>query len=183
MAGGLPSQGDLHHAKVESHAQFRYAVRRVKRASQLHQAKGLLEAARAGDVALMKEMRRVQSGKPAMDELADTVDGVTGQQEVANQFREVHNALYNSAESRDEMKELQARIRGLVRAEDSRGEKRKLTAEVVKQAAGKMKPHRMDVSQGFSSDCLLHAPDLLFQLLSLVFQDWLTHGTVTQSNL
>ena len=157
MAGGRPSQGDLHHAKVESHAQFRYAVRRVKRASKLHQAKALLEAARAGDVALMKEMRRVQSGKPAMDELADTVDGVTGQQEVANQFREVHNALYNSAESRDEMKELQAGIRRLVSTEDSRGETRKLTADVVKQATGKMKPHRMDVSQGFASDCLLHA--------------------------
>ena len=41
----------------------------------------------------------------------------------------------------------------------------------------------MDVSQGFTSDCLLCAPDLLFQLLSLVFKDWLIHGTVTKSVL
>ena len=62
LAGGRPSNGDLHRAKLKSHAEFRYAVRRVKRASQLHQAKGLLEAAREGDLALMKEIRRIQSG-------------------------------------------------------------------------------------------------------------------------
>ena len=183
LAAGKPSHGDLHQAKVKSHAVFRHAVRRVKRASQLYQAKGLLEAARDGDMALMKEMRRVQSGKGALDELPDTVDGVTGLQDVANQFGDVHNALYNSAESKEELTELQNRIQGLVQSEDSNKETRRLSAEVVKKAAMRLKPHKMDVSQGFSSDCLLHAPDLMFQLLSLVFQDWLTHGTVTRSIL
>ena len=78
-------------------------MRRVKRASKLNQAKGLFEAAKAGDMALMKEMRRVQSGNGMLDELPDTVDGVTGQEDVANQFGEVHSALYNSAESDVEM--------------------------------------------------------------------------------
>ena len=41
----------------------------------------------------------------------------------------------------------------------------------------------MDISQGFNSDALLNAPDLLFQLLAITFQDWLTHGTVTRSIL
>ena len=44
-------------------------------------------------------------------------------------------------------------------------------------------PHKMDISQGFTSDCLLRAPDMLFKLLALVFQDWLSHGTVPQSIL
>ena len=46
-----------------------------------------------------------------------------------------------------------------------------------------MKTHKMDISQGFTSDCFLHAPDIFFNLISLVFQDWLTHGTVTRSIL
>ena len=54
---------------------------------------------------------------------------------------------------------------------------------VVKEAASKMKAHKMDVSGGFSLEALIHAPDMLFSLLSLVFQDWLTHGTVTKSVL
>jgi hypothetical protein len=53
----------------------------------------------------------------------------------------------------------------------------------VKQAATALKPHKMDVSQGFSSDALLHGPDLLFGLLALIFRSWLLHGTVTKSVL
>ena len=182
-AGGKPSHGDLHRAKLESHAQFRYAVRRVKRSDKLQQAKGLFEVAMAGDVALMKEMRRVQTGKGVLDELTDNVDGASGQQEVADKFGEVYSALYNSAGSQEEMVRLQERIRGLIGTEDSRAEVCKLSGETVKEAVTRMKPHRMDVSQGFTSDCLLHAPDILFRLLALVFQDWLIHGTVTKSIL
>ena len=127
LAAGRPSQGDLHRSKVDSHTQFQYAVRRVKRASKLNQAKGLYEAAKAGDIALMSEMRKVQSGKGGLDEVPDTVDGVTGQEEVANQFGKVHSALYNSAESTEEMNELKNRIRGLVQTEDSKAEIGKLT--------------------------------------------------------
>ena len=67
--------------------------------------------------------------------------------------------------------------------EDSRSEVDKLTPKLVKRAAATMKPHKMDVSQGFSSDALLRAPDLLFSHLSLVYKHWLVHGTVTKSVL
>ena len=67
--------------------------------------------------------------------------------------------------------------------ENRRVEAEKITVEVVKSAAVKMKPHKMDISQGFTRDCFLNAPDIFFSLISLVFQDWLIHGTVTRSVL
>ena len=183
LVGGKPSHGQLHQEKLAAHAQFRYAVRRVRRASDLHQAKGLYQAAMDGDMALLREMKRLQSGKGELDNLPDMVDGVSGLQEVANEFKKVHEALYNSAGSEDKMAELQLKIRGQIQTEDSTAEVAKVTPEVVKRAASRMKPHKMDISQGFTSDTLLHAPDLLFELLALVFQDWLVHGTVTRSVL
>ena len=140
-------------------------------------------AAMAGDMELMKELRRLKSGKGDMDELQETVYGVTGDREVAEQFAKVYHNLYTSAESTQGMDELEEKIRRLIQTEDSKHEVEKLTAEVVKQAVTKMKRHKMDISQGFSSDALLNAPDLLFQLLAITFQDWLTHGTVTVSIL
>jgi hypothetical protein len=163
--------------------QFRHAVRRVKRADKLHQAKGLFGAAMDGDIRLMEEMRRVKSGKCKMDELAEKVDGVSGEQGVADTFARTYRELYNSAGSEEEMAALQSRIRGLLQQEDSQAEISKLTGEVVKEAVCSMKPHKMDVSQGFASDALLHAPDLMFGLLALIFQSWLSHGTVTKSVL
>ena len=172
-----------HEARLQSHAQYRHTVRRLKRSAKLHQAKGLFNAAMAGDIELFKEMHRAKTGTGQMDELAETVDGVSGEQGVADTFAKIFNNLYNSSESKQGMTELQDRIRGLVQSEDSMEEVNNLTAEMVKQAAVTMKPHKMDVSQGFSSDALLHAPDLLFSLIALVFRSWLLHGTVTKSVL
>ena len=183
LAAGKPRQGEVQDAKVKSHAQYRHAVRRVKRANKLHKARGLFGAAMAGDIELMKELRRLKSGKGEMDDLAETMDGVSGERDVAEQFAKVYHNLYTSAESEDEMAALQVRIKQLVQSEDSQGETVKLTAEVVKKAVLKMKRHKMDISQGFSSDALLNAPDLLFQLLAMTFQDWLIHGTITRSIL
>ena len=56
----------------------------------------------------------------------------------------------------------------------------KVTAEVVKQAAAALKPHKMDVSHDFSSGALLHTSDLFFSLLALVFRSLLRHGKITK---
>ena len=183
LAAGKPRHGAEHEARLRSHALFRHAVRRTKRAAKLHQAQGLFGAAMAGDLHLFKEMRRVRTGKGQMEEMAETVDGVSGEQGVADTFAEIFSTLYNSSGSESEMVVLQNQIRGLVQAQDSLKEVDKMSAEVVKKAAISLKPHKMDVSQGFSSDALLHGPDLLFGLLGQVFRSWLLHGTVTKTVL
>ena len=46
-----------------------------------------------------------------------------------------------------------------------------------------MKPGKGDVSEGYTSDAILNAPDILFDQLALVYRSWLLHGTVTTSLL
>ena len=111
----------------------------------------------AGDMELMKELRRIKSGKGEIDELPETVDGVTGEREVADQFRKVYQTLYTSAASEKGMDDLQQKLRLLLQTENSETEVEKVTADIVKQDVTKMKKHKMDISQGFSSDALLHA--------------------------
>ena len=42
-----------------------------------------------------------------------------------------------------------------------------------------MKPRKGDVSGGYTSDALLHAPDIMFDQLATVFRSFLVHGTVS----
>ena len=49
----------------------------------------------------------------------------------------------------------------------------------MKQAACKMKSGKGDVSQGYTSDAILNAPDILFDQLAGVFRSFLVHGTVS----
>ena len=55
----------------------------------------------------------------------------------------------------------------------------KVTGLVVKQACARMKPGKTDVSEVYTSDVFLNAPDLLFDHLAAVFRSFLVHGTVT----
>ena len=67
LAAGKPRQGEEHEAKLRSHTQYRHAVRRVKRASKLYKARGLFGAAMAGEMELMKELRRLKTSKGELD--------------------------------------------------------------------------------------------------------------------
>ena len=49
-----------------------------------------------------------------------------------------------------EMEALQVKVRGLIEEENSMAEIAKVTPEDVKTAAVMLKPHKMDMSQGFS---------------------------------
>ena len=59
----------------------------------------------------------------------------------------------------------------------------KIDGKIVKEAACKMKPGKGDVSEGYTSDAILSAPDILFDKLVQVYRSWLIHGTVTSSLL
>ena len=59
----------------------------------------------------------------------------------------------------------------------------KITSNEVQKAAVRMKPGKLDVSQGHTSDIFLHAPSILFEKLAAVFRSFLVHGTITKSAL
>ena len=114
-------------------------------------------------------MRRVRTGGGEVEELAESVDGSSGETEIADTFAKIFQTLYNSSESSNKMEELQKKIQELVDIEDSDAEIEKVTLELVKRAAFTLKPHKMDVSRGFMSDALLDGPDSLFKILASIF--------------
>ena len=76
------------------------------------------------------------------------------------------------------MLNIKMRVEQLIRSSaSSEKEVEKLTGKVVKEACSRMKPGKIDVTEGYSIDALLHGPDRLFDLLAAVFRSFLTHGT------
>ena len=88
----------------------------------------------SGELDLMNEMKKIVRGKGDLDNLTDSVDGVTGKQDIANKFKEVYECLYTSAESEEEMKEIDQRMKDLIRIQDSETEIEKLDSDTVKNA-------------------------------------------------
>ena len=145
-------------------------------------AENLLAAAFDGDTALLREMKVIKQGGGGPPELPDTVGGANGEQEIVEKFRLVYSGLYNSAGTEEEMRALHDKIDKLI-SHDSLSEVAKITGMVVKTAVCSMKPRKSDVSNCYTSDAILHAPDILFEQLAVIFRSWLTHGKITPSML
>ena len=173
-----PNTGALHSVMTHSRNKYHYAVRRVKKLSKTIRASNLLDAASKGDANLLKEMKNIKGKKKQSQTLLNNVKGAEGPDEILDKFREVYQALYNSAESVDAMEFIKTKINNLI-GPDSLKEVRKVTGEVVKEACKRMKPGKNDVTEGFTSDVLLHAPDNLFENLAAIFRSFLVHGNVT----
>ena len=101
---------------------------------------------------------------------------------IVEEFRKVYSALYNSSETIEDLLKLKLQLHEEI-TDAAVPEADKITGQMVKDAACRMKPKKSDVSGSFTSDCILNAPDVFFILIAKVFRSWLIHGTVTLSLL
>ena len=176
---GRPSTGWLHGLMVKKRLQYHYAIRRLRRRSDLIRAETLFEASLQGDCNLLAEMKNIRcGGSGRQSDLPDTVAGAQGEEEIVDKFRIVYETLYNSADTQAEMADLLNQVNRMI-DNNSVQEVTKINGSKVKEAAGLLKANKGDVSGGFTSDAILNAPDILFEQLAKVFQSWLIHGTVT----
>ena len=175
---GRPDRGEVRNIMVKTRNQYHYAVRKVKKLAGNIRAQKLLEASETGSVQLLEEMKKVKGCKKDRPDLPETVGDVTGEDLVVDKFRQVYEQLYNSWDTSGEMSELKREIFGKINM-DGAQEARKITGTIVKEAAGSMKPGKSDVSESYTSDAILNAPDSFFSLIAMVYRSWIIHGTVS----
>ena len=161
VSAGRLNKGELHMIMARTRNQFHYAVRRTQRQADLTRAKKLFEASIDSEMELLKEMKSVKVGRTGGEDLPDCVAGADGEAEIVEKFREVYQALYNSAESSQQMNDIKVKVAELISV-DSVQEVMKITGAKVKEAAGMMRSVKSDVTGGFTSDAILNAPDLFF---------------------
>ena len=77
-----------------------------------------------------------------------------------NLFKAVYEELYNSAGTVDAMRNIKATVASLI-GQQSMVEVNKLSGPTVKEAFARMRPGKADVTQGFTSDVLLHCTNIL----------------------
>ena len=96
---------------------------------------------------MFKEIKGLRRAPQA---ISTSIDGIS--ENVPDHFGSIYSALYNSADDGFELKKVQQHVESLV---DSSGldTVSKITPEVVKSAAEKLKSGKSDPVFSFSSDC------------------------------
>ena len=169
LSAEKPVNCELHNIMKRTKNQYHYQVRRVKKLADSIRSNKLLEAAMSGNADLLKEMKRVKSSQRQTE--PDNVDKKRGD-DIPEQFANVYEELYNSVDDEAGLEQLYIRLE---EAGISASDVDNITPEVVKEAVGKLKSGKTDVSGQFHSDTLLHAPDTLFVALSQLFKAFFIH--------
>jgi hypothetical protein len=135
---------------------YHYAIRKLEKNADTAKAEILLEASEQNDIDL-KEMKKIKDCKSKGQVMPEQVDGETEPDRILDKFKEVYENLYNSSETAEATNSIKEKLSTMI-DENSVSEINKITGKLVKKACVKMKPHKMDVSGGYTSDTLLHAP-------------------------
>ena len=101
--------------------------------------------------------------------MPEEIDGETDPDMILDKFREVYETLYNSSDTSDAMEVIKEKLETVI-GQNSLEEVNEITSTIVKQACAKMKPGKMDVSGGYTSDCLLHANGNGFEFKDFAFR-------------
>ena len=154
---------------------YHYQHRKCMRSEESIRKNKLIEACLSNSGGnIFKEIKSMRKVKQLV---ATSVDGV--KENIPNHFKDIYSQLYNSVDDVENMARVSNEVESKVNAL-SIDDVEKVTPEVIKSAAKKLKPGKSDPVYSFSSDCIKVDSTILSEFLSILIQCFLVHGHVTR---
>ena len=97
VSDGKPITGSLHQVMANARKKYHLAVRKAKKSAVSAKAKELISAAEAGDIALMKELKKSLGSKDSSQSVPNRLKGKVTHETILDKFRQCYQELYNSA--------------------------------------------------------------------------------------
>jgi exonuclease III len=173
QSAGRPINTELHTIMKRTRNVYHYHVRKCKKAENSIRRNKLLDACLNGNGEVFAEIKKLRKSTPVV---ASSMDGV--KENVEEHFKDIYKNLYNSIDDEANILNLLDVINNGINYTDTHDVK-KVTPDIVKEAAKHLKDGKSDAVHVFSSACIKNAPDILFKLLSVVIRSFLFHGHVT----
>ena len=174
QSAGRPINTELHQIMKKTRNIFHMAAKKCRRAEEKIKKNKLLQACISGEGNIFQEIKAMRKTKQLV---ANSIDGETDN--IAEHFKNIYSDLFNSVEDANDMAKVSEVITSKVQPKDV-GDIEKVTPEIVKKAAARLKPGKSDSVFTFSSDCIKVDSERLTILLAAVFQSFLIHGHVTR---
>ena len=172
QSAGRPLNNALHNVMKRTRNVYHLHIRKNKRMVNTLKKNKIL-AACFGDnqLDLFKEIKKIRKSPPSV---ATTIDGES--ENIPNHFAKIYKELYNSVSDDTDVENIRMMINGRI---DSTDEVKKVTPEIVKEATTYLKANKTDPVYNFNSDCMKNAPNVFYEHLADIFQEFLIHEHVS----
>jgi hypothetical protein len=173
-SAGKPGFGAIHDAMLYSKRQYKYAIRRLKRANEKLQNDKFVNGILTGGANIFNEIKKHRG---ISKNYSSRIDDQVGAKNIANRFADIYSRLYNQHDNGVEIAELNDSISETI-GDWSLPDVDKITVDLVRKALKKMKNGKSDALHDLQSDCLTNGPDALILHLTNLLKTFVIHGTV-----
>ena len=174
VSAGKPAQGGLADAMKQSKHQYKYAIRRLKKASENIQNDKFVTSILKGGVNIFTEIKKFR-GK--VSGCSSRIDDEVGAKNISDHFAEIYSELYNKVELGDDFEQICSEV-NLEVGQHSISQVDRVDEELIKRALKTMKASKADANFDFQSDCLMNGPPELVSHLTLLIKSFISHGYV-----
>ena len=165
-AAGCPEVGELYEINRQAKMQYKYAVRRLKRAAYNIKKDKLLTGLLDGGLDIFQEIKKFR-GKTST--VSSSVDGHTGAEDISNHSADIYSELYQKHDLGEEFARVQGSI--VLQVDPSLlGELDRVNEKIVFEALTKLKSGKSDPTFSFNSDCLSNSCDDLIKHVTILFK-------------
>ena len=173
-SAGKPINTQLHNIMKSTRNRYHFQYKKCKKSEDRIKKSKLLSACLGEGGDLFQEIKALRK---APQTIATSIDGVSDS--IPDHFGNIYSTLYNSADDATELNAVHEKVESAVNTShlDSVG---RITPEVVKKAAEKLKAGKSDPVFRFSSDCFKNADMDLFVHLSAILRCCTVHSHVSQ---
>ena len=127
----------------------------------------------ANDCSIFEAIKKKRKCKQAIPSVIDGHD-----KDIPEYLASKYGKLYNS-DDKENLMFLKTDLERNIKQDDIRFID-KIDPDALKSSALKLKPGKTDPTLKITSDFLVHAPDVVFQLLSLCLKSYTIHGHITE---
>ena len=174
ISANKPHDGPLLDAMRQSKNQYKYAIRRLKRAGDSIQNNKFVQSLLGGKASIFQEIKRFRGSGAG---LSSRIDDEVGGKNIANHFAEIYSDLYNKVDLGDDFDQLCNQVNQEV-GEHSLTQVDKINEDLLKQALKMMKGNKGDALFDIQSDCIINGPPELLTHLTILVKSFIMHGSV-----
>ena len=171
-----PLNTELHKIMKRTRNIYHYQYKKCKKAEKEIKKNKLLKACVDKEGDLFKELKNMRKAPPVT---AFSIDGVS--KDIPDHFGGIYSNLYNSADDANELVSVLHQVDATVN-NASLDTVDRITPEVLKEAASKLRPGKSDPVYNFSSDCFKNATESLYTLLAIVLKGMYSSFSCLQSS-
>ena len=169
QSAGRPLNCQLHSLMKKTRNQYHLHIRKSKRMLDQIKRNDLLNSCLNGEENLYDKIKK---SRICRQTFASSIDNVT--ENIPMHFAEIYENLYNSVEDKDDLRIVEKYINSHINTVSLRYVNC-ITKEVLTTASKKVKPGKNDPILSITSDCLINAPNILFEKLAFILRSYMIH--------